>query len=190
MGLVVCLGALAGVLGFLPLIGATVAVKHVTSTSNFSHVTILILALLGSMIVLAGSVIICVAVNRQDVLAFVRNRTTPDQMPGIGVSGDPYLEECASAGESAFDNLVKNEWRIETCFEGARFFHLRRWGATTAQISIPVHGVRISGEEGANTYRYEEIEKKSFPSPWLPIPYLEVRKCSQLVQNEGWETWK
>ena len=71
MGLVVCLGALAGVLGFLPLIGATVAVKHVTSTSNFSHVTILILALLGSMIVLAGSVIICVAVNRQDVLAFV-----------------------------------------------------------------------------------------------------------------------
>ena len=128
--------------------------------------------------------------SAKEALAYVRNRTTQDLMAGVGASGDPYLEECAAAGETAFDALVKNEWRIETCFEGARFFHLRRWGATAAQVSIPVHGVRISGGEGGNTFRYETIETKSFPSPWLPIPYLEVRKCGQLVQNAGWETWK
>ena len=67
----ICLGALAGVLGFLPLIGATVAVKRVTDTSNFSYATILILAVLGSTLVLAGAVIACVFASRQDVIAFV-----------------------------------------------------------------------------------------------------------------------
>ncbi|MBQ9069514.1 MAG: hypothetical protein IJ131_10770 [Eggerthellaceae bacterium] len=71
MALAIILGALAGILGFLPLVGATIAVKRVTSTSNFSHVTILIVALVGSMVVLAGSVFACVAIDRQDILAFV-----------------------------------------------------------------------------------------------------------------------
>ena len=71
MALAICLGVLAGVLGFLPLYGATVAVKHVTSTSNFSHVTVLVLALVGSFVILAGSVIACAMLNRQDILAFV-----------------------------------------------------------------------------------------------------------------------
>ena len=128
--------------------------------------------------------------SAKDALAYVRNRTTQDGVAGVGTAGDPYLEECAAAGESVFDALVRNEWRVETCFEGARFFHLRRWGASAAQLSIPVHGVRIQSAEGGNTYKYEVVETKGFPSPWLPIPYLEVRKCEHIVQNAGWETWK
>ncbi len=70
MALPVIFGILDGIVGFIPLIGATVAVKRVTSTSNFSHASILLLAVLGSTLVLAGGVVACVLLSRENVLAF------------------------------------------------------------------------------------------------------------------------
>ena len=124
--------------------------------------------------------------SAKEALAYIRNRNTQDGNPGVGVNGDPYLEECAAAGEKTFDALVKNEWRIETFLEGNRFWDLRRWGATASELSAPVSGVRISGSK----YSVQEIERKSYASPWMPIPYLEIRKCPGIVQNAGWESWK
>lgn len=70
MALAICLGAVAGIVGFLPLLAATRAVKHVTSTSNFSYATILIVAVIASAIVLVGAVIICALLDKAKVLAF------------------------------------------------------------------------------------------------------------------------
>ena len=49
-----------------------------------------------------------------------------EALPTFNVT-DPYLVEVAAAGEVPFDAFVKNERRIETCFEGMRFYDLRRW---------------------------------------------------------------
>ena len=87
----------------------------------------------------------------------------------------------------SFEALVRNEWRIETCFEGWRFINLRRWGATTAELNVPVHGIQISAD---GTITHPVVETRNFPSEWMPIPYYDMRRCGNLVQNAGWESWK
>ena len=123
--------------------------------------------------------------SARQALAYLRARSTSDGTPGIGATADPYLDECAAAGKEAFDALVRNEWRIETCFEGNRMLDLRRWGLLD-QLNKSVSGVTITG----STYTHSVVESRSFASLWLPIPYLEMRKSDQMVQNEGWESYK
>ena len=66
----VVLGVIVGVVGFLPLVAALSAAKHVTSTSDFSNATILILAVLGSSAVLFGAAVACIVSNRDELLFF------------------------------------------------------------------------------------------------------------------------
>ena len=130
--------------------------------------------------------------SAKEALAYVRNRplegTTP--VPGLGESGDPYLDECALYGAGPFGELVKNEWRLETCFEGFRYHDIRRWATDVSQINHPVHRIRISEQGGRTTYTAEELENRKFPSLWLPLPYVERRRCPMMTQNEGWELWR
>jgi hypothetical protein len=70
VALAIIIGIIAGVVGFAPLWGAIVAAKRVNSTSNFSHASILLLAVTGSVVVLFGSAVLCVFVDRPDILPF------------------------------------------------------------------------------------------------------------------------
>lgn len=131
-------------------------------------------------------------ISAKTALSYLRARPTVEGNPGVGAVADPYLEECA-ADPAKFEHLVKNEWRITTCFEGMRFFNLRRWTADHSELSAintDVHGVNIKEENGIYTYTQTVIEKKNYPSLWRPLPYKEVRRCPGLVQNKGWENWK
>lgn len=129
----------------------------------------------------------------KQALAYLRSRPTTDNVPGIGTTSDPYLDECA-ASPALFDALVKNEWRITTCFEGVHFYNLRRWCANTSDLSdinVDVHGVTVRGNVASGfTYVETTIESKNYPSLWVPLPYMEVRRCPNLVQNKGWESWR
>ena len=127
-------------------------------------------------------------ISPKQALAYLRNRNTVDGAAGVGAAGDPYLDECA-ASPAKFDALVKNEWRITTCFEGMRYFDLRRWTADHSDLSsinVSVHGVSIQ----SGTYTETTIEDKKYPSLWAPLPYMDVRRCPNLLQNAGWENWK
>ena len=128
--------------------------------------------------------------SAKDALAYIRNRPTESGAKGIGAAGDPYLEECAARGFSAFDALVKNEWRIETCFEGYRFHNIRRWAKDVSEINVPLHRIKIEQTGESRTYAVEELERRQYPSLWMPLPYTEMRKAPLLEQNEGWETWR
>ena len=132
-------------------------------------------------------------ISPKQALAYLRNRSTADGTPGLGTKGDPYLEECA-ASSGLFEVLVKNEWRITTCFEGMHYYNLRRWTVNHSDLSainVAVHGVSINPKSnGVYTYMETTVESKKYPSLWAPIPYLDIRRCPNLVQNEGWENWK
>ena len=128
--------------------------------------------------------------SAKDAIKYLRTRKTYD---GASMwATDPYLDEVAAAGETSFDDLVKNERRLETCFEGFRFYDLRRWGASLAELNKPVHGAKIiKNEDGTFTYNLNvEVEPRQFSSHFLPIPYDEMLRMDKLVQNEGWEAWK
>lgn len=125
----------------------------------------------------------------KDAIQYLRSRKTYDNANGI--STDPYLNEVAAAGKDAFNEFVKNERRIETCFEGMRFFDLRRWTTNLADLTKAVHGASIIKNPNG-TFKYNlnvEIEPRVYNSAYLPIPYKEILKMSNLVQNEGWAGW-
>lgn len=86
--------------------------------------------------------------------------------------------------------MIKNERRIEFCFEGQRFFDLRRWNTDVSQINKPVHGIYVVKRADATLeYSSMNVEERMFPSLYVPIPYKEILKSTQLEQNEGWNTW-
>ena len=126
--------------------------------------------------------------SAKDAIAYLRLRKVVGNTGGI--SPDPYLDEISGTGKAAFNEFIKNERRIETCFEGMRFYDLRRWDVLLTDLNKPVHGIRITRpESGPLTYETVQVENRSFPSPYMPIPYNEMLRMKSMVQNEGWDTW-
>jgi hypothetical protein len=124
-------------------------------------------------------------------IKLLRVRKTYDNVAGLSAT-DPYLD--AQTTEAQFDALVRNERRIETCFEGMRFYDLRRWTTDADWLTVinaPVHGANIT-QVNATTYTYDfttVVEERKFPSPYNPLPFSECLRMSNLIQNEGWSSW-
>ena len=125
-----------------------------------------------------------------DVIKAIRERA------GLGTNeiglplpeGDAYLEECAK-DQAKMRDLIRNERRIELCFENKRFWDLRRW---QMPLNEPIKGMLITRNEETLelTYTIEEVEKREYDSSYQwygPIPKGEVLKWSNLMQNRGWE---
>ncbi len=126
----------------------------------------------------------------KEAIAYLRNRQTTDGAAGLGSKGDPYLDECAQNRE-AFEALVRNERRIETCFEGKRLYDLARWDTPANEMNTPVHAMIITrNEDNSLSYRKEIVYERNYSSIFLPIPYHEVIRASSLEQNEGWNSWQ
>ena len=92
---------------------------------------------------------------------------------------DNYLNSISSKEEMR--RMIRNERRIELCFEGHRFWDLRRW---KEPITVPAKGMRISG----GTYTPIDVEQRLYADYMYhaPIPYSEILKFSYLKQNKGW----
>ena len=134
-------------------------------------------------------------ISAKTAIQYLRARKTYDNANGISPAvpgiADAYLTEVAGMGKSEFDLLVKNERRIETCFEGMRFYDLRRWTTNLTDLNKAVNGANITqNPDGTFTYNLNyEVEARSFSSAYLPIPYSELLRMNKLIQNEGWNGW-
>lgn len=128
--------------------------------------------------------------SAKEAMEYLRKKNNTDG--GKGFTTDPYLTEVASKGKAAFDGFIKSERRIETCFEGIRFFDIRRWTTNLTDLNKPVHMAKITrSSDGTFQYKLDEVvEARSYASAFLPIPYDEVLRMSNLIQNDGWEAWK
>ncbi len=71
MALAVLGGVLAGIIGFVPLIVGLRMTKKVTATSNFGHMSILLLSLLISFVLMFAFAIFCVNLARDVAMPFV-----------------------------------------------------------------------------------------------------------------------
>ncbi|GHB62570.1 RagB/SusD family nutrient uptake outer membrane protein [Persicitalea jodogahamensis] len=128
--------------------------------------------------------------SAKEAIGYLRARNNSDG--GKGFTTDPYLTEVANAGQAAFTNFIRNERRLELCFEGQRFYDIRRWSTSLEPLNKTVHMARIVKNDD-NSFSYDlnvPVETRSFKSAYLPLPYDEMLRMSNLVQNEGWDAWK
>ena len=85
--------------------------------------------------------------------------------------------------------IIRNERRIELCFEEHRFWDIRRWKIAEDVMNQPVRGIRIIKEtDDSFLYTYENAASSSFLSYmyWYPIPRAELYGNKALKQNQGW----
>lgn len=96
--------------------------------------------------------------------AFLASLTTPEQMR----------------------DLIRNERRIELCFEGFRFWDMRRW---CMNLNETTKGMKIEGTTPNFTYTIIDVDARKYVTPQMwygPIPYKETLKYTGLIQNAGW----
>ncbi|MDP4271268.1 MAG: RagB/SusD family nutrient uptake outer membrane protein [Bacteroidota bacterium] len=113
-----------------------------------------------------------------DALKLIRDRAglaTPSALKSL--SKDDFLER------------VRNERRVELCFEGHRFWDVRRWKQGETYFNAPIHGMKITKNGTTFTYEVFKVEDRVFDSKMyaMPLPYDEMQKSKLLKQNSGWE---
>lgn len=110
--------------------------------------------------------------SARDVIAALRSRAGIQQP-------DNYLASISNKDDMR--KLIRNERRLELCFEGFRFWDLRRWKDNITEAAM---GIRITTD---NNYSVTQVEKRQYNDYMYygPIPYNEVLKWD-LTQNAGW----
>ena len=119
------------------------------------------------------------AYSAYDVVKAIRARG------GVGTdNGDAYLESIKGDKEK-MTQLIRNERRIELCFENKRFWDIRRWQMPLAETA---KGMRIDKVGESLNYTVIDVENRNYKEymNYGPIPYGEMLKWSNLQQNKGW----
>ena len=125
-----------------------------------------------------------------DVIKAIRERAglATDAIGKPLPEGDVYLEECADKQDKMRD-LIRNERRLELCFENKRFWDLRRW---MLPLNETVKGMEINRNDdtGELTYKVIDVEERKYDSSYQwygPIPKSEILRWENLKQNKGWK---
>ena len=98
---------------------------------------------------------------------------------GVGTNnGDAYLENIKGDKEK-MAQLIRNERRIELCFENKRFWDIRRWQMPLAETA---KGMRIDKVGENLNYTVIDVENRNYKEymNYGPIPYGEMLKWSNL----------
>jgi hypothetical protein len=113
--------------------------------------------------------------SARQVIAAIRTRA------GI-TQPDNYLASVTTKEDMR--TLIRNERRIELCFEGFRFWDLRRWKSDLTQVA---RGINI--DRSVPSFSVVDVEQRAYNNNHMhygPLPETEVVKFSALIQNEGW----
>jgi len=115
------------------------------------------------------------AYSARDVVTAIRQRA------GIA-QPDDYLSSITTKEDMR--ELIRNERRLELCFEGFRFWDLRRW---KADLTETAKGININRTSTVHTV--VDVESRTYDNNYMiygPVPYSEVLKYSSLIQNKDW----
>lgn len=96
-----------------------------------------------------------------------------------GITNEAYVN---SLDQTGLSELIKNERRIELCFEGFRFWDLRRW------MDLSRMNESVKGYDASTMREIPSVEVRKYEDYMIyaPIPYSETQKYD-LIQNKGWE---
>ncbi|MBD5279217.1 MAG: RagB/SusD family nutrient uptake outer membrane protein [Bacteroides sp.] len=107
---------------------------------------------------------------------------------GIEPGDDDSYGIPATLSKEEMRELIYNERRIEMAFEEQRFNDIRRWRLAEKVFENPVRGLEISNRDGVYIYREVDVVNTNWDNRryFYPIPYSEVLKNSNMVQNPNW----
>ncbi|WP_163713571.1 RagB/SusD family nutrient uptake outer membrane protein [Mangrovibacterium lignilyticum] len=122
------------------------------------------------------------AYSAYDVIKAIRERA------GVGTANNDAYLESVKGDKEQMRALIRNERRLELCFENKRFWDLRRWKVTLGDLNETAAGVQIDQTNGTLSYTPVNVELRTYKDYMYygPIPYGEVQKWSNLQQNAGW----
>jgi hypothetical protein len=110
----------------------------------------------------------------------IRKRAGIEEEGGYGIADNTTCLEMRE--------LIRNERRIEMAFEEQRYWDIRRWKIAEAVFNQPLRGLALIMRTGNIQIEHIDVLDAKFdPKRYLyPIPYSEVNKNNNMVQNPGW----
>lgn len=117
-----------------------------------------------------------------DVLKVIRWRA------GIEAGKDKMYGLDPTMSREELRKVIHTERRIELAFEEHRYYDIRRWREAEDIFKTPIQGMQIVA--GSNTMVFSPINLVNVN--WTdkmylyPIPYSEVNKNKNMVQNPNW----
>ena len=90
----------------------------------------------------------------------------------------------------ALRDRIRNERQVELCFEGHRYYDVRRWKIANVTENRPCRQVIIHKNltTGVRTFTYQILEERAFDPAkhyLMPIPRTEINRTG-LKQNDGY----
>jgi len=87
-------------------------------------------------------------------------------------SHQPAIEKGISQDE--LRTRIRNEWRVETCFEGLRYFQLKRWKLLQKLVDGAVDPAYPN---------YKKVVKPAFE--YFPLPQTEIDKANGILVQDS-----
>jgi hypothetical protein len=100
-------------------------------------------------------------------------------------TGNGYVQPT----KEAMRERIHNERRVELCFEGHRFYDVRRWKEGARFFNVPVTGMRITrNADGTFSYNRFQVQTRLFTDKnyLYPISQNELNRSPALGQNAGY----
>jgi len=90
--------------------------------------------------------------------------------------------------QEGFREIIQQERLIELCFEGSRFWDLRRWKTAREVLNQPIQGWSVFNTDNVDIYKPRVIQNQRFglKDYFWPIAESELTRNVNLVQSLGW----
>ena len=110
------------------------------------------------------------------------------QRAGIEAGDDNLYGLDLNMTQGEMREVIQNERRIELAFEEHRYWDIRRWEIAEEVLNQPLRGVTIFSNSGRITYNEVSVLSPKFERRryLYPIPYAEVIKNRNMIQNPNW----
>ena len=117
-----------------------------------------------------------------DIIISLRRRV------GIESGNDRRYGLKGNMTQSEMREVIQNERRIEMAFEEQRYWDIRRWKVAEEIFSQPLRGMSIVNTLAGPVYSTINVLAVDFDEQryLYPIPYTEVLKNRNMVQNPKW----
>nr|WP_295922855.1 RagB/SusD family nutrient uptake outer membrane protein [uncultured Dyadobacter sp.] len=120
----------------------------------------------------------CAALGEDgEALAYLnRLRAQKAGMPPVAASGAALMDK------------IRQERRVELCFEGHRYFDIRRWGIAEAGSKDALGVIITKQADGTFSYQQTTVQKRVWnPALYFyPIPRTELQRNPALTQNPNY----